>query len=80
MAGPPQRVAHAWQGWRARVRALRHVPMLLRLAWECGPWVVSAALACRLTGAMLPIAMLGVAKATLTGQRTQMGENRKLRL
>lgn len=39
--------------------------MLLRLAWECGPWVVCASLACRLTGAMLPIAMLGVAKAIL---------------
>ena len=47
------------------MRALRHVPMLLRLAWECGPSVVSAALACRLTGALLPIAMLGVAKAIL---------------
>ena len=39
--------------------------MLLRLAWECGPGVVSAALACRLTGALLPVAMLGVAKAIL---------------
>ena len=66
MAGPQQqRVAQAWDGWRARLRALRHIPMLLRLAWECGPEVVSAALACRLTGALLPVAMLGVAKAIL---------------
>jgi len=67
MAGPQQqqRVAQAWDGWRARLRALRHIPMLLRLAWECGRWVVSAALACRLTGALLPVAMLGVAKRIL---------------
>ena len=32
---------HFWNGWGSRARALRNVPLVLRLAWESGPAVVS---------------------------------------
>lgn len=54
-----------WNGWGSRARALRNVPLVLRLAWESGPAVVSAALASRVAGALLPVTMLWVAKAIL---------------
>jgi ATP-binding cassette subfamily B protein len=52
----------AWDGWRTRLHALRNVPLLLRLAWECGRAVVIAGLACRVVGAVIPLAMLGVSR------------------
>jgi ATP-binding cassette subfamily B protein len=55
----------AWSGWAARLRALRNVPLLLRLAWECGRGVVIAGLTCRIAGALIPVAMLVVAKTIL---------------
>jgi ATP-binding cassette, subfamily B, bacterial len=49
-------------GWHDRVRALRHIPALLTLAWQSGPHVVSMALAGRAIGAIVPLAMLTVSK------------------
>ncbi|MGE0443811.1 MAG: ABC transporter ATP-binding protein [Vicinamibacterales bacterium] len=54
-----------WSGWAPRARALRNVPVLLRLAWESGPGVVAAGLAGRIAGALLPMVMLLVAKSIL---------------
>ena len=51
--------------WRARARALRHVPALLRLSWESGPRLLCAAFCGRAVGALLPLAMLAVAKTIL---------------
>jgi ATP-binding cassette subfamily B protein len=51
--------------WAIRARALRNVPIVLQLAWESGHAVVAAAVACRIAGALLPVTMLGVAKAIL---------------
>ncbi len=51
--------------WALRTRALRNVPIVLQLAWESGPGVVTAGVVCRLAGALLPVMMLGVAKAIL---------------
>src|SRR4051812_39217879 len=64
MAGRAHRL-HMWTGWGARARALRNIPLLLQLAWECGRATVAAGLTCRIVGALLPLAMLGVAKAIL---------------
>jgi ATP-binding cassette subfamily B protein len=55
----------AKSGWQVRAQALRHVPTLLRLAFESGPSVVVAAAVSRVVGALLPLAMLLVAKAIL---------------
>ena len=51
--------------WGQRARALRNVPLVLRLAWESGPGVATAGIVCRIGGALLPLAMLWVAKAIL---------------
>ena len=51
--------------WATRARALRNVPVVLGLAWESGPGVVTAGVACRIAGALLPVTMLGVAKLIL---------------
>jgi ATP-binding cassette subfamily B protein len=51
--------------WAVRAHALRNVPVVLRLAWESGPGVLAAGIACRIAGALLPVTMLWVAKAIL---------------
>jgi ATP-binding cassette subfamily B protein len=51
--------------WGVRARALRNVPLVLRLAWESGPGVVTAGVACRIAIALLPVTMLAVGKAIL---------------
>jgi ATP-binding cassette, subfamily B, bacterial len=53
---------HNWSGWHKRVRAVRHIPALLRLAWDSGPHVISMVVAGRAIGAMVPLAMLTVSK------------------
>ncbi len=62
MAESPQTF---WESWRARLQALKNVPQLIRIVWEAGPGVVSGGLACRLTVALLPLAVLGVSKMIL---------------
>ena len=47
------------------MRALRNVPPLLKIVWRSGPAVVAGGLVCRLIGALVPIAMLWVAKQIL---------------
>ena len=54
-----------WSGWHERIRALRNVPTLLGIVWESGPGVVSGVATCRITSALIPIAMLTVTKRIL---------------
>jgi ATP-binding cassette subfamily B protein len=54
-----------WSNWRERLQALRNVPPLARIVWQCGPPVVSGGLACRVLSALLPLAMLAVSKIIL---------------
>jgi ATP-binding cassette subfamily B protein len=56
-----------WGGWRERIRALRNIPPLLGIVWRSGRAVVAAGMVCRLVGALVPIAMLWVAKQILDG-------------
>ena len=44
---------------------MRNVPVVLGLAWESGPGVVTAGVICRIAGALLPVMMLAVAKLIL---------------
>src|SRR4030095_6018588 len=53
---------HDWSGWHKRGRALRHIPALLKLAWDSGPHVISMVVAGRVICAMVPLAMLTVSK------------------
>ncbi|HYO84405.1 MAG TPA: ABC transporter ATP-binding protein [Bryobacteraceae bacterium] len=54
-----------WGGWRERIHALRNVPPLLGIVWRSGPKVVAGGLACRIGGALIPIAALAVTKQIL---------------
>jgi ATP-binding cassette subfamily B protein len=64
-AAPPNRTL--WASWQERIRALHHVPALVRIVWQSGPPVVSGMLSCRLVAALLPVAMLAVSKRILDG-------------
>lgn len=52
-----------------RIRALRNIPPLLSIVWSSGPRVVTASLLCRLSGALIPLAMLAVSKQILDGMQ-----------
>ena len=51
--------------WGPRARALCNVPLVLRLAWDSGPGLAAAGIGCRVANALLPLAMLWVAKGIL---------------
>jgi ATP-binding cassette, subfamily B, bacterial len=51
-----------WSGWQERLSALRDVPPVLRIVWRSGPVVVTMGLVFRLFAALLPIALLWIAK------------------
>jgi ATP-binding cassette, subfamily B, bacterial len=51
--------------WEERLRALQHVPALMRIVWRSGPRVVCGVLTCRLVAALIPLAMLTVSKKIL---------------
>jgi len=48
--------------WRERITALRNIPPVLGIVWRSGPLVVTLGLILRLLTALLPIALLWVAK------------------
>ena len=48
--------------WRERLSALRNIPPVLGIVWRSGPLVVTLGLVFRLFAALLPIALLWVAK------------------
>jgi len=54
-----------WASWQERIRALHHVPALVRIVWHSGPPVVCGVLSFRLVAALVPVAMLGVSKKIL---------------
>ena len=62
-----------WHGWRERAAALRNIPALLRIVWESGPGVVAAGWGCRIVAALIPIAMLTVAKRILDAVQVKTG-------
>jgi ATP-binding cassette subfamily B protein len=62
-----------WHGWRERARALRNVPALMRIVWESGRVVVAAGWGFRILGALVPIAMLSVAKLIFDAIQVRTG-------
>jgi ATP-binding cassette, subfamily B, bacterial len=48
--------------WRERVRALRHLPRLLRLVWETEPRYVVGILTLRVARSLVPLAVLWIGK------------------
>jgi ATP-binding cassette subfamily B protein len=59
--------------WRQRLHALKNVPPLMRLVWNCGPTVVGAAALFRIAAALIPLAMLAVSKRILDGVQAHFG-------
>jgi len=53
------------ESWKARFRSLSQIPALLKLGWQAAPGVICALVACRVVGALIPIAMLSVSKRIL---------------
>ena len=62
MKSPPSTFLGSWE---ERLRALRHVPSLMRIVWRSGPPVICGVLTCRLVAALIPVAMLTVSKRIL---------------
>lgn len=57
-----KRTGEELKTWRERAAALRHLPPLLREVWETRPTFAFLSLATRLANALLPVAILYVAK------------------
>ena len=51
-----------WGGWEERLKALRNIPLVLRMVWESGPKVVASGLFFRIVAALIPLAMLVVTR------------------
>src|SRR5687768_15879957 len=58
--GPP--ATGPSMSWRERLRALRHLPKLLKLVWETEPRYVVAIFVLRLLRAAVPLAVLWIGK------------------
>jgi ATP-binding cassette subfamily B protein len=48
--------------WRSRLYALRNIPPVMRMVWECGPKTVVWSAVLRILLAMLPVAILAVSR------------------
>lgn len=48
--------------WRSRLSAMRNVPPILRMVWECGPKTVVWSMLLRMALATLPVAILAVSR------------------
>ena len=62
-----------WGSWQERIRALRHIPALVRIVWGSGPSVVCGLLFFRLFAALVPLAMLTVSKQILDAVQAHYG-------
>ena len=56
------RAAPSPSSWRERLRALRHLPQLLRLVWETEPRYVVGIFLLRIARAAVPLAVLWIGK------------------
>src|ERR1700694_4311710 len=51
-----------WSSWQERLSALRNTPPVLKIVWQSGPGVVVFGVGARLFAALLPLALLWIAK------------------
>ncbi len=70
MPNPPESFLSSW---RTRLDALKNLPPVMKIIWQCGPGIVSGSLFTRLLVALLPIAMLAIGKQIIDAisDRTQ---------
>jgi ATP-binding cassette subfamily B protein len=62
---PTSPTSSLWASWQERIRALHHIPSLIRIVWGSGPPVVGGVLVFRLIAALIPLSMLTVSKKIL---------------
>jgi ATP-binding cassette, subfamily B, bacterial len=55
------------------MRALRHIPALVRIVWQAGRGAVCGVLFCRVFAALIPLAMLAVSKKILDALQAHFG-------
>ncbi len=48
--------------WRSRLSAMRNIPPVMRMVWECGPKTVVWSMALRVALALTPVAILKVSR------------------
>lgn len=48
--------------WRTRLNAMRNIPPVLRMVWECGPQAVVWSLLLRVALALVPVAIIAVSR------------------
>lgn len=48
--------------WRTRISAMRNIPPILRMVWECGPKTVVWSMVLRIALAVMPVAILAVSR------------------
>jgi len=48
--------------WRSRLKAMRNIPPVLKMVWECGPKTVVASMILRVLLALTPVAILEVSR------------------
>ncbi|MHB8390876.1 MAG: ABC transporter ATP-binding protein [Acidobacteriaceae bacterium] len=48
--------------WRSRLSAMRNIPPVMRMVWECGPKTVIWSMALRVALALMPVAILEVSR------------------
>lgn len=64
--------------WHQRFHALKNIPPIFRMVWEAAPGTVATSLVCRLTAALLPVAVLMVTRRIIddiyvvTSQHTKL--------
>jgi ATP-binding cassette subfamily B protein len=62
----PQHSQENFQGaWAKRLQALRNVPAVMKIVWEAGPAVVTWGLVLRILSALMPVALLAVARVII---------------
>jgi ATP-binding cassette subfamily B protein len=53
--------------WAKRLHALKNVPAVMRIVWEAGPSVVTWGLLLRVFSALMPVALLAIARIIIDG-------------
>jgi ATP-binding cassette, subfamily B, bacterial len=57
-----QRALASSQRWRARIKALKNIPPVMRIVWQAAPKVVASGVGLRILSSLIPVGMLVVTR------------------
>ena len=63
----PEELQNPTPKWRGRIQALRNLPPVLKSVWEAAPRVIAAELEFRIVVALIPVAVIAVARLIIDG-------------